>query len=492
MNGKKSVFNDRIQAILLALIIFSPYIWIFFQVDQAMVMPGVEAWHGFQNTFFQAFVSTFITMVLALFCAPGYLKFHESNIGKKINIFLILPSLLPPIFILIVTLSAVKNFPRGFFGVLILHVSINLGLATVIVGRLIGKISQWNELCYNMGLTQAKYIWRVALPLLKNDFFALFLFIFLNCFLSFAIPLVMAGSEFSTLEVYIYNIIFNFNRWGLGLSLIFFQIIFVLMVVMLFPSPESSFVRQTNKIYFPYGLKRQVLPALFPSVFFLVTFFSILPHSFVQTFKFHKMAFEIENFLVGSFTVSLGTGILTMLQLTFYTFFYQNRLFQKLLLYYFPPATTVIALVGSFIFSFNSTGKIFVISLCLSWIWAPALYRLKLYGALEQIKNQIEQAQIMGARKNYIWLKIIFPQVLPEICFLAAISGFWASGEFALTDLVNPQDLTLAQWIKSLLDNYRFEASLVLLVPQMLLGIVIFFIFSGASFVGSYSSKKKL
>lgn len=192
----------------------------------------------------------------------------------------------------------------------------------------------------------------------------------------------------------------------------------------------------------------------------------------------------------GTLIIGLTTGLLVFILLSIIGFSFLNKKFSRFFLTFINPGWAVVG------FSFLLMGenilfsKFVKSSMALSLLYLPLLFRLSFQEKLKDLSKQVLVSGLFPVSWFKIYREVIFPQSLPLICFLSGLAALWACGDFALTGLIINSDSvsTLATDIQSLIQNYRLEQALILLIPLMILSFLIFFIFQGLSSISTRNS----
>jgi len=188
--------------------------------DQVARLAGSTIWF----TFYQAFLSTLLTLLFGL---PGaYLFSHYDFKGKKLfNALTAVPFMLPTVVVAagfnallgprgwinvtLMNIFRLDNAPILFINtlgaILLAHVFYNTTIVFRVVGnawmRLDPHLSQAARM---MGANPQDVFWKVSLPLLRPSILAAALLVFLFDFTSFGVILLLGGPHFATLEVEIF------------------------------------------------------------------------------------------------------------------------------------------------------------------------------------------------------------------------------------------------------------------------------------------------
>jgi thiamine transport system permease protein len=198
-------------------------------------------------TIYQAFLSTVFSLLIGLVLAWS-LAHRSRFFGRSLLIALFSSSLVLPT--LVVAFGIIGIYGRngflqsigidlgsiyGLVGILLAHIYLNASYATRSLLHSFDTISQNRyKLSYSLGLTTWQRFWYVEAPALKSTLFGVASTIFLLCFSSFAIVLLLGGSPaYSTLEVAIYEAVrIEFDLpYALNLALIQLSIASVVVLI---------------------------------------------------------------------------------------------------------------------------------------------------------------------------------------------------------------------------------------------------------------------
>jgi thiamine transport system permease protein len=183
-------------------------------------------------TIWQAVASTLLTIVVALpasyvlgrFTFPG-----RSLVRAAVTVAFVLPTI-------VVALAFVsllpERFERGWVPVLIAHAFFNVAVVVRIVGTAwAGLDPRLTEAAATLGAGPWARFREVTLPLLAPAVAAAASIVFLFCFTSFGVVLVLGGPSYSTLEVEIYNQAVRLFDLHAAAVLALLQLVFVAVVV---------------------------------------------------------------------------------------------------------------------------------------------------------------------------------------------------------------------------------------------------------------------
>ncbi len=231
--------------------------------DQVARLAGSTIWF----TFYQAFLSTLLTLLVGL---PGaYLFAHYEFKGKKLfSAITAVPFMLPTVVVaagfnallgprgwINVTLmnlfhldSAPILFMNTLGAILVAHVFYN----TTIVFRLVGNAwmrldPHLSQAARMMGAKPQDVFWKVSLPLLRPSILAAALLVFLFDFTSFGVILLLGGPHFANLEVEIFIQSVQMLNLPMAALLSIIQLLFTLAFSVLY----SRVVERVNVVNKP-------------------------------------------------------------------------------------------------------------------------------------------------------------------------------------------------------------------------------------------------
>ena len=176
-------------------------------------------------TFYQAFLSTILTLCLGLPAAYVFGRFIFP--GKTLlRVLATIPFILPTV-VVAASFNALLG-PRGWmnlflmnlfdlsappinvlnslFAILIAHLFYNTTIVLRMVGSALEQLDpRLEEAARSLGASPLRAFWEVTLPLIKTPVLAAALLVFLFDFTSFGVILLLGGPGFATLEVEIYT-----------------------------------------------------------------------------------------------------------------------------------------------------------------------------------------------------------------------------------------------------------------------------------------------
>ncbi len=416
-------------------------------------------------TMTQAFLSSLFAMILGSGGALGLISFSQGKLRSVSEVFALLPSLLPPLFVILPFLNIASFFhfePFGLWGIVSVNVLMNLGLTSVVLARVIeSKLGPMIELSWIEGASRWKMLQSGVFSYLRIDLVSLSFYLFTLFFASFSIPLILGSSDGITLEVLIYEKIRLSGDWSeavlLGLLQIFILFFFSFGVRQNFAGKIS---RQPNLT----GLRAPSLLGipLFVSLFLVAGQFFGLARGWGYLLNSPVLLAELPLLLGGTLIVGIGTGLLVLILLMLVAGLSPHLGLDRFLVGYTAPST-VLTGFAFLLLGVESWLGIHLSLICgLALLVVPSLYRMMARGLLVAIQNQVIVARLGGAGWWAIFDKIVFPQICRQFWWLAGMSSLWACGDYALSSLVVENNTTLALAIKGYMSSYHLDLATAL------------------------------
>jgi thiamine transport system permease protein len=467
----------RKLSVLITGFLLLPFLIVFAKVD-SWGLPATDLiFKVLGDTVLQSALSAVFSLAIGIVGAMGLASMGRwSVIGQFVFLF---PYFVPVLFVIVGAMSVVSPFPFGLWGIVLIHTILNAGAVSVALYDILRlRIGSFVELALIEGVGRFRFLTRIALPYLRKEMAYLFLFVFSLCFASFAVPLIVSGGSYTTLELWIYEKIRIENNWSHGLGLAALQSVFVLALVLLIKTKTSpkkeSFLRNMSLLKAPIGL---VIPALM-SLGVVYGQIKDFGHGWNQVFSSALVMQDLLKGFWGSLVIGGATGAFLVLLFWLIAYSLPTGFFQRFLVGYVAPSTVIIG------FSLVIL-RIFVAGPIVSNLWVvvsivvactisflTTFYRMGFSTVLEGLKGQVLVAKTMGAEDSLIHTKIVWRQALPTVGLLAGIGSFWVCGDFALSGIIADEPITLALIASALLGSYRIEAAAV--VTWMALGVGLF------------------
>jgi thiamine transport system permease protein len=249
------------------------------------------AWRVLLFTFYQATLSTLLTLLLGL--PAAYLFARYDFRGKSLlRALTAVPFMLPTVVVaagfsallgprgLIHTLFPLYSF--NFIGtltaILVAHVFYNTAIIIRVVGNAFSSLDPKLEAAArSLGADSFHVWWNVLLPIVRPAILASSLLVFLFDFTSFGVILLLGGSQFATLEVEIYLRVLKLPNLSLAALLSIIQLMCTLLISLVYTrvvtrSPIQTAPRSAaSNIRKPKTMREKILISSF--ILFLTAFF---------------------------------------------------------------------------------------------------------------------------------------------------------------------------------------------------------------------------
>jgi len=433
-------------------------------------------------TFWQAVISTFITVILAI---PGsYLLYRRSFPGQQIvNALVTVPFVLPSIVVAVgfTVFRSVHEFYQSLgitflaepvYWIIAAHVFVNYSIAVKTIGGVWATLDSDTESAAELdGAGRFRTLISVSLPQLRPAIYSAAALVFLFSATSFGIVLVLGGGQVQTIETAIFFAATQRLDLELAAALVLVQTLIT----------ASAFMIGTRLSGGVFGLEQVFGGAIKPNVdrrdLFAILFSSgiwigllAMPLVLVlfQSFSVSGV-FGLDNYInLGTrgardllnitFVEATGNSVRNMLIAasiafvlgTFISWLLTRTRFKSLdLVFLLPLGVSSVVLGFGFLVAFDAEwfslrSSWLIVPLAQSLIALPMVIRI-VYPALLSIgKEPIEQAQLDGASSIQTWRfvesKLIRGVLLTALGFAAIIS----IGEFgASTFLANGSQSTI-------------------------------------------------
>lgn len=251
--------------------------------------------HALLFTFYQAFLSTLLTLVLGLPSAVLFARFDFR--GKSLlRALTAVPFMLPTVVVAAafnsllgprgllntITNSQLQIAPSPFALILLAHVFYNTTIIIRIVGTALSSLDPKLEAtARSLGADPLRVWTNVTLPLIRPSILAASLLVFLFDFTSFGVILLLGGSQYSTLEVEIYLQAVKLLNLPLAALLSVIQLLCTLAFSILYSyllTRNSHSLQPRSSAAKPTTLKQKLFVTLFClllSAFFLLPLASL-------------------------------------------------------------------------------------------------------------------------------------------------------------------------------------------------------------------------
>lgn len=445
-------------------------------------------------TFWQALLSTVLTILLALPGAYVFVRFRFP--GKSLLSALIaVPFVMPTVVVAAAFMSMIGN--RGLINVLLMealnlndppiqiertliiillaHIFYNYAVAhRILVSAWSSQSRRFEEAASILGAHGWRLWWHVRIPLLRPAILSAAALIFTYTFTSFGVIVILGGARFATIEVEIYQQVTGLLNLPVASALSLLQMICLLIVLSLYainqrrnPVEMQStpkilpFPRRFPEIILVYGVLILILLLItLPLGSLLLR--SLMTDSGVS-FSNYLLLFENRRgsvlFVapVDAIRTSLGFALVaTLISVALgaivaqFIHHRQNRLIRVLdPLIMLPLATSAVTLGFGYLLAFdappfNFRSSIWLVPVIHSLVAIPFVIRSVL-PALQSIQPHHEEAaRVLGASPWKVWRWVQLPLVSQGLFVGAAFAFAISLGEFgASVFIARPESPTL-------------------------------------------------
>ena len=473
-------------------------------------------------SFYQAFLSAFISCVLAI---PFALALNRHKDHKLIQYIIsvcgfsfVIPSIL-------IVFSVIKIF--GFNGVLnkyfsfydllsiesiyglkailISHVLLNTPFATRLFVQNLNNIPKnYYEISKSINLNFLGNIFKLELPIIKQSLFAVFSIIFSLCFLSFAIVMALGGSpKNSTLEVAIFQYALfdlNFNK-AIFLSFIQISICITFVFIGFYKFKGSNFF-EVGAIKYKHPHKNKSIIKFIDYLLILFFIFVLFSPIFVIYTEFLKSIFlkvNLTNTFIHAFKnsilISLLTGVIVSIFGLLISYLvvinHKNFFLQQLLLL----TSSMILIISPIIFSLGyfiffqpiinySYIKVFLVIL-INVIFLLPFAILIFFNNLKNLYLSFNDFRKTYRIDLISYVKIIFPLLRKNFLYVFSFSTVITFGDFTIISFFRSENFeTLPSYLFKLISTYQFNEASFVAGTILFLSMVIYFIIDNFNYHG--------
>ncbi|MBI5652522.1 MAG: iron ABC transporter permease [Chloroflexi bacterium] len=435
-------------------------------------------------TFFQAALSTMLTLVAALPAAFIFAR-YEIRGARLIRALTTIPFLMPTL--VVATAFSALFGPRGSINlalmrafqldappiqildtvwiILLAHTFYNFSIVLRVVGGFWANLDpQIENAARVLGASRARAFLHITLPLLAPALIAAALLVFIFDFTSFGVILILGGARLATLEVEIYRQTVNLFNLPVAAILSLVQLVCTFALMTLYTRVQARRARPLHLR--PQTITRRKLQTAREKffvcgylaamlIFLLTPLASIAAASFENGLDYYAELFinrrasitfvppmdAVRNSLLfagATIVLAVALGLIAAHALT-----QKNRAAQILdPIFMLPLGTSAVTLGFGYILALgNLRTSIWLVPIAHALVAFPFVVRA-LLPTLKSIQPHLHQAaQVLGASPARVWREIDLP-ILARALSIGAIFTFMISlGEFGATALVARPDL---------------------------------------------------
>lgn len=455
-------------------------------------------------TFYQSFLSSTFTLLIA-FPIAYFFAFYDFRFKKLFEAIAVAPFVLP-------TVIAGAAFDATFgergllysFGVnldirysttiiVLCHVFYNLGISIKILKNFIELLPNDIYECGKvLGAGKVALFFKVTLPLLAPRIASTFLLVFLLCFSSYGVIMILGGSFLSTIEVEIYRSAIHMLNFKTATVLSMMQIGFSFGILLMHNAFYSRSVefgydgsphRLTKKIVKCLSIE-QIVELIIKMIILLIVVLPLLAvfyKAFVSSTSGFTVAYFNELFfsnsmqtksyfyvpshkaIINSIYISLCSAFFTFVVGTYFCYvflhYFKNKKNILESLFLLPLSTSAVTIGLGMLLALNSFPEFIRTSFLLipaahSLIALPFFIR-NFLPSLQSIDSSIrESAQVLGMPKWKTFFEIDLKILQTPLAISIFLSMIISLGEFGATQFImRPQAPTMTVAIYRYLSN---------------------------------------
>ena len=456
-------------------------------------------WQVLWFTCWQALASTALTLLVGLPLA--YLFAHYTFPGKLILRSLITAPFVMPTVVVAVAFTALLgangllsqwlralpgmanasvDISGTIGGILLAHLFYNVSVVVRTVGSFWENLNpRLGEAAAILGASPARALREITLPLLMPAILAAGMLIFLFCFTSFGVVLILGGLRFATLEVEIYRQAVNLFNLPTAAFLSLFQMLFTFSTMFVYTriqaratAPlERSSRHEFQKSGLALSAQTVFIIVLIATLLLLAPLLALAWRSFTlggegltlryylelavnrrQSAFFVPPIMAIRNSLlyaVATVFISVLIGVAAAYLLTKSrqsNYSMQSRFTARLLalldpIFLLPLGTSAVTLGFGYIIAMGPLRTSLLLTpLAHALIAAPFVLRTFLPALRSMDQRLRESAALLGASPPRVWWEIDAPLLLPSLVVGAVYAFTISLGEFGATLLISRPD----------------------------------------------------
>ena len=479
-------------------------------------------WSVVGFTLFQASLSTILSLVVGLILA--WSLHHQGDFpGRRILIALLSSALVIPTLVLVLGLVTVfgrngwlnqttgalfdhsfGSFLYGLTGILIAHVYFNGSFAArSLLNRFATIPEEKRKLCRSLGLTPWQRFYLIEWPAIRTTIPGLAVTIFLLCFTSFAVVLILGGSpRYNTLEVTIYEALkldFDIPR---ALDLAVLQLIICAVLVMLasgFRSGLQNISVQTSNFQWP---EPRLVGTIQKSLILILGLLFLLPLGaiFMDGLKadYGKILNEpaFRKAFITTIAIATASSLLTivvalLIAATKRNFTLNSRLGASMLskianralsfsaMLYLAVPSLVLGL-GFFLLARQMPGSLnlwAVIALISANLFMALPFALPILApAMEKTALRYDKLSFsLGLSPLQRWRYAEWPLLRGDIGYICALSFCMSMGDLGVIALFGSQDFATLPWyLYQMMGSYRTHDAAGVALIMLILTLVVF------------------
>lgn len=434
-----------------------PLMFFVFQFRPTSDIPWSDVGAALKNSVNQSFTASFLSVLLGSAISFGLFSLPERWM-RFVRQSLLLPQILPVFFSALIVFSIYNPFPLGFWGIVILFVTINLGLASVLIHQAATQaVGPYAVVSQVFAIGRLNFVLKVWWPLMRSHLLSAFMMIFVFCFCSFSVPIIAGGGRSTNFEMLIFEKIFIESNWSLAATLCLLQIVFVTVISMtlLRDAPEAH--RELKTVSYI-----QVKPLLVLVVLYLGVYWGAYIKGVVGSLLQADVLFEFRDQILGAFLFSIEALIfftilsLGLLYVWLYDYIRNGQIWHRLI-HFVSTSTLVMGFSFYLIFALRPSYDLPKLVLSASILFFITLFKVFLQKPIESLYRQIQVARIFGLSPFTIIVEIVVRQLKSQFLLWLFVISLWFLSDYAVSKAVGLQTQTLGTLSESFLTSYRMQ-----------------------------------
>lgn len=468
----------------------SPLLFFIFQFRPSFEIPWSDLSSALQNSFGQALTAAAVCILLGSVISFGLFSLSPS-LMRIVRQALLLPQILPVFFSALIVFSVFNPFPLGFWGIVILFVTINLGLASVLIHQAATQaVGPFAVVSQVFALGRLMFLRKVWWPLMRGHLLSTFMMIFVFCFCSFSVPIIAGGGRSTNFEMLIYEKIFIESNWSLAATLCLLQVLLVTAL-------SVALIREPPEIYreLKVGSYIQAKPLLVVAFVYLALYWGVYIKGVIESLTQFSLLLQFREQIVDAFLFSFkALVVFTLLNAALlYTWLYdyvRNGQSWHKLIHFVSTSTLVMGFSFYLIFALRPAFDLTKLVLAASILFFITLLKVFLQKPVESLRRQIQVAQIFGLKPMTIVIEIVIRQLRPQFLLWLFVISLWFLSDYAVSKAVGLQTVSLGTLSESFLTSYRMQFAFAMTFFIFILNSVFVGLVS-LCFKGAYVAYKK-
>lgn len=479
--------SGHLIRILLVALLTLPYILLFFAAQNISNLEWDEFFWAAKNTLWQGLGTTAVALVFGFVMSFGIPKSQQ----RSTQILLLLPMLLPSLFVILVFLASLNPFPYGNLAVILIQGFLYSGLVAVLLHNSFKeRLYSLSEMAQVLGANAMQFFWKTR-SLILRDLATVAFIVFVASTSSFAIPLIVSGGSGTNLEILIYEKIRLGQNWGQAASLVLIQLGIALglsFALNRLTAPTAKL--EARKSFVPTWFFSKISFAVVGLylIYFCGTLLGQFAFGWSEVQRVPDLWWTFFLSLPISLSLSFLFGALVFLGLCAVCFLRPKPQELNILRGWIAPSTAIVGFAFISLEAFDIPRSVSYL-LALWGLYFVGLWRMGLDRRFESLGLQLNVADISGASRWLVFKRVVFPQVKGWLVFLSGLASLWAFCDFALAKIILGTQSYTVLIVESLLSSYRSEAGLTLAVVQLFVGSIFFILFGGIAHVLSEKFK---